>query len=79
VETLIDKIMVFPGDRLEINWKIADFATVGQEESAVILTDCCGFSLPKSYIEQYAQKQRLKRLVFLRFNFCSLLAISVFG
>jgi DNA invertase Pin-like site-specific DNA recombinase len=27
VETLIDKILVFPGDRLEIQWKIADFAT----------------------------------------------------
>jgi len=26
VETLIDKVLVFPGDRLGIQWKIADFA-----------------------------------------------------
>jgi hypothetical protein len=29
VETLIDKILVFPGDRIEIQWKIADFSIVG--------------------------------------------------
>ncbi|GHV48830.1 hypothetical protein FACS189499_09070 [Clostridia bacterium] len=29
IETLIDKIKVFPGDKLEIMWKIADFGVVG--------------------------------------------------
>jgi DNA invertase Pin-like site-specific DNA recombinase len=29
VETLVDKILVFPGKRIEVLWKIADFAKLG--------------------------------------------------
>jgi DNA invertase Pin-like site-specific DNA recombinase len=28
VETLIDKVLVFPGDRLEIQWRVADFSMI---------------------------------------------------
>ena len=32
VETLIDKVLVFPGKKIEIRWKVADFANIERTE-----------------------------------------------
>ena len=46
VETLVDKVLVYPGKRIDIKWKIADFTKVEKMEGVEIVQekgcwDCC--------------------------------------